>query len=862
MPDPKTIYRLLLKLYPARFREEYETPLERQFWDEYREIEGGWPRAVFWLRALADLAVSIPAELLRELRQDLGFAARVYRQRRVATGLALAALALAIGVTTGVFSVLNALLLRSLPFRDPERLAEVRNSPQYGPAGGAAFHAWRGSTAYLEDAAIYTSSSMSLSHGGAAVRVRVTEASSNFFSVLGTEPEFGRAFAAGEDAKGSETLAIVSHGIWEQTFGSDPRVLGAGILLNGAPATVVGVAPPSMDYPERTAVWTATVFDAGRLPKEVAAILYTTIGRVRPGLSMAQAGGLLLAEVARRHPGDRPARSVPVYARPQLVPLRDQLAGPGRKASLVLMGVVVFVLLIACANVAHLLLSRITERRQELVVRSALGASHGRLVQQLITESTMLTLAAAAAGLAVARWASGLASLATPAGLAVQQYTILDWRVLLFAVALALATGLLFGVLPASLIARLQPAEDLLRAQPRAYGTGVRRLRGLLLAMQAAFTVILLAGAASLGRTFLRLTGTDLGFDTSHVVTFTVSLAGSRPAAEHRMGVYYRALLERLRAVPGVISAGAVEHLPLAENTGAIFGFRLGAGAPVHGASLNIASPDYFRTMGIPLLAGREFNSGDRVNSRRVAIVTDRLARELGGGESVLGRDLLFDPGGGPPDLYAIVGVVRTPLTRGPQGPPTPQVFRPSQQVSPEFLTFVAKVRGKSEPYLALCREAARQNDPTVAAYNLNTMDSLLSETLARPRFYTTAMLFFGGFALLVALIGIHGVASHWIVLRTHEIGVRLAMGSSPRGLRAMLLRQGLAPAAVGILAGLAGAAGFEQVLQHLVEDVDPLNIATCAAAAGLLAVTAAAAVWRATRRIVLLDPMRVLRAE
>jgi putative ABC transport system permease protein len=849
MADPKQIYRFLLKLYPARFREEYEAPLERHFRDEYREARGLRAQSLFWLRALSDLAISVPAEFLRELRQDLRYAARVYRRRALVTALALTALALAIGAATGVFSVLNALLIRSLPFHDPERLVDVPARITFSPTGEARLvlpvHPGF-------DAATYNSADMNLSRSGQAARVHVTETSANFFALLGAAPEFGRAFRADEDVPGKDGVAVIGYGLWQQMFGGDSRVLGATIHVNGAPLAVLGVAPRRFDYPANTAVWTPTFFDSSRLGN-TGVIIPHTIGRLKPGVTLAQANSIFEAGLRRENPD---AKGSPA-GRPRLISLQDQLAGPIRQESLVLLAVVAFVLLIACANVAQLLLSRITERRQEMAMRAALGASRARLVQQLITESVMLTIAAAAAGLAVAYWAARLAAGVQPAQLAAQDYSILDWRVLGFAVAVALMTGVVFGVLPAWLIGRTQPTADSVRAQAGIQSSGVSRMRSALVAMQAVLTVVLVAGALTMSRSFLKLVGTDLGFRTQNVATATVSLFGSRYQTNRLTQSYYGQVLERLRAVPGVESAGGVDYMPLT-NQGFMRLLATLDSGPQAGAVRTTITPDYFRSIGTRIVDGRDFTDADREGAELVAIVNEGFAHQIGNGSRLVGRTMTtqFDP-----KPLKILGVVRT-MRFAPAAPVGGQYYLPAAQHAPLFMTFVARVPGDPRPYLPLIRDAIQQVDPQIPVYGAMTLGQRLDAALAKPRFYTTAVLFLGGFAVLLAIVGIYGAASYSISQRTHEIGVRIAVGASPGRLRFALLRQSMLPIAVGMAAGVAGATALGRFLAYLMDAVEPLDVRTCVSAALLLAITASVAIWTATARVLRVDPMRALRAD
>jgi len=852
MRDPVKLYRFLLKLYPARFREEYAKPLEQQFRDEYRETAGPGSRLAFWLRTGCDLATSVPSQVLREARQDIAFGVRTYARRPVVAVLALTALALSIGATTGVFSVVNALLLRSLPFREPERLVRIA-SPPFSPMSRTDVQHSRNNSNYLEDLVVFDSAEMNLLRGGEAVRVKVTETSANFFDMLGSNLRLGRAFAPDEDVPGKGALAVIGHGLWQQLFGGDPRALGSTIQLNGASVTVVGIAPAGFDFPARTAIWTPTTFDWKRIPK-TRVVYWEALGRLKLGLTLAQARSMLEAEAKplnRKSPKG-------FEASPKLIPLREELAGPVRQASQVLMGAVTFILLIACANVANLLLTRITERRHELVIRAALGATRSRLVQQLITEGLLLSILAAAAGVAVAHWVSRIASAAQPVQLAAQEYAVLDWNVLGFAVGLVVLTAFTLGVLPALLIARLHPAEDLIHAQPSGRHTGAGRLRRTLVVVQVSLTVALLAGSAVMGRAFLKLLGTDLGFDTDRVVTMSISLAGTRYEKGNLVGQYYDDVLERLRAVPGVEAAGGVDFLPLETTKYRGSSLKVEGGREVPVVVFIQATPDYFRAMGTPFLFGRDFTPADQQASEPVAIVNEEFAQLAGAGQDIVGRRVI---GPAPQSIksFKIVGVVRTVRYGGPVSAGRAQIYLTG---SPDFMTFVARVGVDAKVHLAICRDAIKSVDRSVAVFDVRTLDDRLAENLAKPRFYTTAILFLGGFALLLAVIGIYAVASYAVAQRTQEIGVRIAVGASAGKVRLLLLRQSLQPVAIGIAAGIAGALALSRYIQNLLPTADQVDLMTSLFSAGLLVVICGVAIWSATQRVIELDPITVLRAE
>jgi len=838
MLDPAAIYRFLLRIYPARFREEYQTPMERQFRDEYREAATNRERARLWTRAIADLMISAPGEIARELRQDLHYSIRIHRRRPLPALLAVAAMAMSIGAGTGVFSVLHALLLRGLPFRDPQSLVEISGAPRGAMDGREQFVTWARESSYLAGAATFSASEMNLGGGREALRVKVAETSSNFFDVFGTGIRFGRGFSIGEDAPAKAHVAVISHALWQQLYGANPNALGSALTLNGARMTIVGVAPPLFDYPGRTSVWIPTVFAFETIPKR-GAFVFQSVGRLKPEITLAQARERLLAGAQSRSAS--------------LTPIRDQIAGEVRRPAWVLGGLVLFILIAACANLALLLISRATERSGELALRSALGASRARLVQQLMTESVALTTAGALAGLVIAQWITQLAVRVLPAPLAGQEYRILEWPVLLFAVGLAMLTGVIFGVLPATLIGRI-PLTHVSRSQSG--GPVAGRMRASFLGAQAAITLALLITSLTLGHTFLKLMNTDLGYQTRNVVTGTVSLQGTSYKSGKDQWRFYSDALERLRAIPGVEAAGAINYLPLVNNVYMAGSIKLDSGQAVERVVLNGVMPGYFQASGTALLAGRDFTESERQGS---VIVNQEFAKQTGLEGSLVGRRLIAPWTETP---YVITGVVATARLAGPAHAGGPQVYWPVQEEPPPALMFVAKVRGDVTPYVTLCRDTLRSLDRTVPVYDVKTLDERLEETLARPRFYVTAALFLSALAVILAVSGIYGSLSYSVAQRRHEIGVRMALGASPAGVRSLVMRQGLLPVAAGIGTGLFAALLSGEYLEHLMDGTAGPEPAMCAAAALLLIATAVGASWKATASLRSLDPIESLRAE
>jgi putative ABC transport system permease protein len=845
------LYQLLIRLYPAEFRERYGTSLERDFKDEYGDVvdKGAFRVARFWARILWDLCRSVPQQLRREIGQDSRHALRLWRRRPLHTAFTVAVLAIAIGANTGVFSVLNALVLRSLPFADPHTLASLHMFPT-PLASVAEFHGWRQESPFLADAAVYSSLEVNsdVVEDGRAARVRFTETSWNFFDLFGRQAIRGRTFTAGEDTPGQEPVAVIGYGLWQQQFGGDSRALGAKIRVNGAAVTIVGVAPPGFDYPSKTTVWTPTVFDFRRIPK-TGVIFRFVVGRIKPGLTWAQAREAFTAEARHRSPDQF---KMPNATPPALLPLQESLAGPVRQASFVLMGGVVLLLLMACANTANFMLGRTLSRANELSIRMVLGASRARLTQQLLTETVLLSALSAIVGVIVAVWVTRVATLVQPPSLASQAYSLLDWRVLGFAITIAFATGILFGIGPA-----LYTVRAGVPSSSRTVTTTKRRtrLRNALIAAQIAVTIVLVAGSLVLGRAFVSLLSVNYGYDINSLATMSVSFAGTEYQQGDRATSYIDEVSRRVRQIPGVRSVSATEYLPLAIDGYMAGRFTVDHSGPETLATVVPIAPGYFATIGGRILAGREFSAADVSAPEPLTIVTEELARVFGDPAAVIGRWLT--PARGSARL--IIGVVQGLRDNGPTYTPEPQTFVLSR--SPQSLIFVASVAGDARDQIARVRDAVASVDARVPVFNVRTMEERLEAVLARPKFYATAVVFFGGLATLLAVLGVYGVVSHAVVERLRELAIRLALGTTPAHVRRLLLGNMLVWVGAGAVPGLLITLATGRVLQNLIRGADTTASIGAVALLGTLGVSGLAT-WLATARLSRLDIMDILRVE
>jgi predicted permease len=673
----------------------------------------------------------------------------------------------------------------------------------------------------------------------------MAQTSWNFFKLLGTQPVIGRTFTSGDQG-----VALLSYGLWQAMYAGNERVVGSNIRVDGKPLTIVGVLPPGFAYPGKTVLWKSAEFSRGNNG-------WRTIGRLKAQMTWPQARAAFVADVQRLEPN----RRVPAGWVPLIIPLRDELAGRVKNASLLLLAAVILILLIACANLANLLMARTADRQHELSIRSAVGASRARLIQQLLTECLALTLISSVIGLVVALWVTSVMGKAQPAALPTQTYSILDFRVLSFMAALAVLSALLFGSVPALSFRH----SHSFAARGSMYLRTSRLVREVLVAVQVTLTVILLAASVSIVQAFSHALHMDHGFKTDGLVTVSVSLDGTTHASAAQQLAYFEQTLARARRLPAVRHASATQFLPL-DATGFIGGpFAVDGHPSKHGVSTDIIPimSDYFAATNGEIRYGREFNDAEVQSGANVTIVNDTFARLALGTTDVVGH-MVTDAG---QHTRKIIGVVKNVdfmeqwisdiFDVNP-----PEIFIPEHSPSGFPSTFVVNVDGAPASRLPMIRDVVQSVDPTVPVFGVKTMQQRMNDAFARPKLYRTAALFFAGFALLLAVVGIYAVVSYAVAQRIHEMGVRLALGTTPVRLRRRFLGQGLISVIAGAVCGTTGAVAVGRLLSSLMEGAGTLNPTTYAAAMLFICLFASLSIWIATRGIGSMDVSEILRTE
>ena len=823
-----------------------------------------------------------------ELSQDVRYALRSMAKSPGFAIVVILTLALGIGANTAIFSVVYGVLLRPLPYPQPERITQIsiRYNGQLDYSGFDAreFDFWEEHAKPFQFIAASTDVGFSLSSGSQPLRIRALRVSKDYFGVLGVQPAFGREFTADEDSLDGPNVAILSYGLWKSQFGGDTSLLGKTISLDGSPFTVVGVMPAGFQSmwgrPAGPPVdlWTTI----GQVAHSIGnGINYIVLARLQPGVSRAQATSYLNVTKEAFARQFRSQRFSPEsHASFSAEPLRSMVSFGYSTPLLVLFGAIGFVLLIACANIANLLLSRASSRSREIAIRTALGASRRRIFRQLLTESLLLAVIGGALGLLFAGWGLSLLLTLVPANLPRVQDISLDRWALAFTLLASLLTGLLFGIAPAFHSSKTDLNNSLKESVGRATaGAARQRLRGTLAIVEIAISVILLAGASLLIETFSNLLRTNPGFDPRPILALqtwtTGQIFASSPSKTNFMGEelqsaelsnFYQQILDKVAAVPGVQSAAVVgAGLPL-EQGGNVFVWLPSEGES-HGISADFRSitKDYFRAIGTPLLRGRFFSESDSSAAAKVALINQEFVREKFAGRDPVGQTLNVDG-----TVRGIVGVVQDVKSELAETAP-PTVFIPLSQDSGEiqgFQTFglpVSVIVRTAQPPLSLghaVEEAVQSAQPDLPIGRVESMEQILSTSLSFQRFTMTLMSIFAALALVIAAVGIYGVMAYSVSQRTHEIGIRLALGARPANVLRMIVRQGMTLTLFGLAAGLAGAIALTRLLAgelYGVKAVDPVSLAIVIAALSFIALSAC---YVPARRAARVDPLVALRYE
>ena len=803
---------------------------------------------------------------------DILYALRSLRKKPLFAAVAVLTLALGIGANTAIFTVVNAVLLRPLPYPGSQRLMMLWT---YNPLQGfdkdvstyPNFEDWRNASQSFERISGYTGPSFTLTGLGDPAQIRGATVTWEFFETMGSPPLLGRAFTAADGVAGTGQTAVVSHGFWQNRMGADPGVVGRAITLNGASYEVIGVMPESFAYPEDAELWTPMTPTGpfGRMFTQRGSFWLTVIGRLKPGVTRAAAQSEMDGIAARLE------RQYPTNAGigVRLVPLHDEIVGDVRRPLLVLLGAVCFVLLIACANVANLLLTRSSSRQRELAIRSALGAGRTRLLRQMLTESIVLAVIGGTLGVLLAAWSVDLLQSLAPPGLPRLSGIRIDMRVLSYALAAAVVTGLLFGVAPA-IHAAGDNSGGRLKEGGRSGGDGAagRRIRSVLAVAELAVALVLLIGAGLLVRSIVALNSVDPGFATRNVLALRVELPRLKYSEPAKTVAFFRELGEKLGALPGVQSTGAGTSLLLSQlpNSASL---AVEGRPPVDTSQQNIpvpfdaVTPGFFSTLQIPLLRGRMFNDADSERSQPVALVNESFVRRFFPNEDPLGRRITFGNPTNPQVRWStIVGVVADTRRGGFGRPVWAETYFPHQQSGDRRMFMFVRTSGDPA---ALARAAQAQVwsvDRDQAISSVRTVAETVARSEANRRFVTLLLGIFAAVALVLAAIGVYGVLAYATAQRTHEIGIRMALGADRSSVLRMVLGGGMKLAGAGLAIGIAGALALTQVLSGLLFGVSARDPLTFVLVPSALAAVALLASWIPARRAVRVEPVVALRGE
>jgi putative ABC transport system permease protein len=860
------LFRALIRLLPFDFRSDYGRQIEQVFDDQRRDLSHAplRVRARLSARAVGGLLSTALVEHMAVLTGDARLGVRTIRKAPAFALVLIVTLAIGIGANTAIFSAIEALLLRPLPYPDADRIVAV--SLQDSPTPPETYAAIRDRTTTIEDLAGWSGWTFTVTGDGEAERIRGARVTPSLLRLLGGVPVLGRTFLEEETrpwpgtANAGGSAAMLSHGYWERRYGGDPSVVGRTMTVDGMDVPIVGVLPESFAFPNPDVELWLPVAISPSTPPAPGGYL-RLIGRLQEHATPESARADVRS-IARQFHTDYPDRFPEQYGNEAaLVPLRDDMIGPTRSRLLLLFGAVGAVLLIGCANVANLLLARATGRGSEMAIRAALGAGRRRLVRQVMTEHMVLVGVGALLGLALAHWGAQLLSASLPPGVTGGAHVGLNGRVLAFSIGLTILVGVLSGIAPAARTADGDP-QGVLRDAGRGGGISRdrRRLLDALVVSEVAIALVLLVGAGLMLQSFWRLSRQDPGFRAENVLTFRASVPDAAYSLD-RTGQFTNALLDRLAALPGARTVGAVHLLPLGGSNWvgslSVEGRSLPPGVRGPAAYWRVATPDYFRTIGIPLLAGRAFSDDDRAGTPPVALIGQTLARELFPGEDPIGRQVRTDFEG---DNWAtIVGVVGDTKDVDLGGTRFPQIYRPFAQFRLGAMTYAIRTDGEPLALARAARAAVAEIDPNVPVGEVQPLEAVLTRSIAQPRLLMLLLAAFGVVSLLMAILGIYGVISYDVGQRTREFGIRLALGARPADVSRQVVGGGARLAAIGLFIGLGGAWLLTRFLEGELYESRTHDPLTLAAMAMLLGGAALLGSYLPARRAASVDPMASL---
>lgn len=805
---------------------------------------------------------------MTSLLQDLRYALRMLAKNPGFAIVAVLALTLGIGADTAIFSVVNSVLLRPLPYDESDRLVFLNERSPVIEVMSVAypnFLDWRDQNDVFENIGVFRRQNYTLTGSGEPERLIGGMISADLFDALRVKAAFGRVFINDEDKPGSSPVAVLSHALWQRKFGGDPNILNQSITLDGRSFTIIGIMSPDFLPPRQADLWTPVgqaSADPGWVNRGNHPGLFG-VARLKSGVTLQQATEameIVAANLEKQYPDSNTGNRITV------TPLLDQYVRNVRRALWVLLGAVGFVLLIACANVANLLLARATSRQKEIAIRTALGASRWRIVRQLLTESLLLAIAGGGLGLLLANWGVKLIVAISPNSIPRSREIVLDNRVLIFTIVVSALTGIIFGLAPALQLSKPDLNETLKDAGRGS--TGRRHVfRSVLVVAEVALTLVLLVGAGLMVRSFYRLQQVDPGFNYDNLLTFVITLPQRKyPDDQSRLN-FFDQVAEKIRALPGVEMVGLSSGLPLGNNGWQNSFVVDGQPPPEPGktplAEAATASPDYFTAMGITILKGRNFSEQDNKDSARVVIIDEEFAKRFWPDEDAIGKRIR--PGGNSPNnpLAEVVGIARRVKMDGlSQESNRVQAYYPYRQLPGAGMNITIKTKADPESLIAAARQQVLSVDPDQPLYNVNTLEQLRADSIAPDRLYLILFGVFAGVALILAAVGIYGVMAYSVTQRTHEIGIRMALGAQASNVLGMIIRQGMKLALGGLVIGIIVAWLATRVMTSFLFGVSATDTVTFIAVPAVLAVVAFAACALPARRATKVDPMIALRYE